>query len=800
MKKLSRKTKVWARMSFIAFALILCWTISSSLRKLPNELQTGTEFGEYVFPPICERDVRVTAHPVAAGFMVIGAPVQLKQSYARYIINQPRSEGDCNTTIRDFKGPFGWEITLKPKGSNAKLNNPDSPVPTFTPDKSGTYRIEMKTCPEGCRFLFFEEPWFNVGPQTYELEIEVSDESVIPPSTMPQKPVHAATPRTRFDKGCEGGIVNPQWRTVEQWSGPQDYKLVEGDVVWSNISRVDNPLNHHTQDFNFSINPDSVFHYLLAEDANRKGRIEVEWESRSFPEYYRPTKGDRVSVIGYWIRDCGHVPNNTEIHPPLMVATHRARPVQLEDYGINVYVPGVITSIWINRDAGETTGNCSQTGLHQPFDVSIPNVFNTCLPQTAGFSKNPINRNFSFKIYLPENPRKIYESVGLQPPPQVPLHVKLTPPEPEDNKPIGPEPQITKYIEEGYIEVNVDLSNFSGDTYNWKIESAWVLPSPSNWGLKAWRVAINMLDVHNDSDGFWGGDGDWRFWANLNNREQEWTKMYDCDGCVHGRIDYGDNPWSTGIPGERSLGPDVWLFPTEDLWVHTSGFEDDLISSDNTGHVDALLNPGHYIVAITSECEDGELQSNCGQYTLHFGVSAGEPLPAPTLNDEAKRIYDSYKLVRSITQDVAFPEAKFKTWYHPITDGDFQDSIEIALYDDRFFSDQRAESGSLAGISNEDFAAQLTALKANNPEAYETFIKELKEEFDEYFDRENKDEVYGALERVKTAMPQEIWEENFSYIKFPSTSWIPGLSNGLVIALAVILLLLIFFFTFRRKQ
>ena len=28
-----------------------------------------------------------------------------------------------------------------------------------------------------------------------------------------------------------GGVINPQWVTVEPWNGPNDYKLLEGAVV-----------------------------------------------------------------------------------------------------------------------------------------------------------------------------------------------------------------------------------------------------------------------------------------------------------------------------------------------------------------------------------------------------------------------------------------------------------------------------------------------------------------------------------------------------------------------------------------
>ena len=48
--------------------------------------------------------------------------------------------------------------------------------------------------------------------------------------------------------------------------------------------------------------------------------LSAEAESGNFPTAYRPVAGDRVTIAGRWIFDCGHNPR-TEIHPAAIVAS-----------------------------------------------------------------------------------------------------------------------------------------------------------------------------------------------------------------------------------------------------------------------------------------------------------------------------------------------------------------------------------------------------------------------------------------------------------------------------------------------
>jgi hypothetical protein len=423
-------------------------------------------------------------------------------------------------------------------------------------------------------------------------------------------PALEVTAPTDFEDASEkcdggGGVKDPQWVTVNPWRGPQDYELLEGRVIQSRISRQDNPLNHHSQDQTFHVDPDPPYRRLLALGQRD---LEIEWERNHLPEPFWPTPGDRVSVYGYWIHDCGH-DFKTEIHPLVMIAVQRPRPIEIPEnvlfrflapiggdpvvsnIGSNVYVPGIVTDIWFNQNSGEITDNCSTTGLHQPYAGQLDSavlIRSQCIPTPFRGGPSPLNRRFEFNIYLPPNPEVLVRAQGLTPHP-IPFFRQTL--EHPFGAAEGPEPTI-EFMSAGnvdFLKVTVDLSSFTGAQYARRIVAGWVYPSPDNWGLKTWKLRLNSLDVHNDGDGSLRGDGNWRFWVNTNNTDQEWTKLFDCDGCVHGTENFAGRPWQTGSLAEvlpdRSLGPDLLLFPSQRIWVHTSGFEDDTVVSDDTGAV-----------------------------------------------------------------------------------------------------------------------------------------------------------------------------------------------------------------------
>jgi hypothetical protein len=168
-----------------------------------------------------------------------------------------------------------------------------------------------------------------VEPQTIDVTIRAMESAPLGPETMPAVVPSSSAGLTPVPDQCGlgAGAIGKQWWAVRQIEGPNDYRLLEGLVVHSRVSRKDSPLNHDSQDTNYHIEPDPKYSDIQFEDDSRPNPepIEVEWERSSIPERYRPTPGDRASIFGYSVQDCGH--HRPEIHPPVGIAVHRPRPI-----------------------------------------------------------------------------------------------------------------------------------------------------------------------------------------------------------------------------------------------------------------------------------------------------------------------------------------------------------------------------------------------------------------------------------------------------------------------------------------
>jgi hypothetical protein len=548
----------------------------------------------------------------------------------------------------------------------------------------------------------------------------------------------------------------------------------------SRISRKDNDLNHESQDHNVYVKPDLKYRRLLR---GTQDTLEVEWERDHFPEVFRPTTGDRVSVWGYWILDCGH-DYKTEIHPPVGIAVHRARPIQIpstalfrfpsgpgdditlyftDTVGTNVYVPGILTDIWFNRDSGEITSNCSTTGLHQPghYDTSQGPAFEVQGDCIRGPS--PINRIFTFNIYLPPKP----ELSGSA---QVPLYFKVF------DHPYGfssgSNPQIVRAgpAATPYLSVTIDLRNFTGSRYARRIHAGWVLASPDNWGLKRWKVQLNALDVHNDADCNWcgKGDGDWRFWVNLNNSAQEWTKLFDCDGCVHGTMIFGGRPWQTGtaseVPTDRRLGSDVLLFPNQRIWIHTSGFEEDIFTSDDTGSVYDLKPQATAIYHAHSTCTS-QTSSGCGEYTLHYQISAAAPIPSATLSFGAQTLLNDYFIGPNTTAPCLICQSNTHNWY-PYDAMMAPSQPSIPLSTTLLFRMQPSlEKFALTDITIPDLYNVLSQTRQTRPQLVARVMRDLRRVVDQKLSSPRANESIADILILREAIPPDLWTQYFGDLR-----------------------------------
>jgi hypothetical protein len=678
------------RRTLAAIACILALTSGWSARALPRfrgpsvliDPATGVILE---CPDFAEPTVELIRYTSLTGYPIVGWSVRVFGDAVKFH-GQPFPA--CG--FPEYVAPlpyYEWSLVAQPEGSTTVLLDSTAPSPRLWLDKAGTYVVRLEPCAHGCDVVppGSHLPAIHVDPGDFdpiEVTFEAFDEAPLGPETTP-----AVVPSTNtgFSTPPDGqcgfgaGVFAKQWWAVEQVESPDNYKLLEGGVVQSRVSRKDVPWNHGSQDTNYHIKPDLKYSYLQFESdepgdpgPNDPRPIEVEWERGLIPERYRPTAGDRASVFGFWVTDCGH--GRPEIHPPVGIAVHRPRPIRIPDdktfpelgnviAGTGLYVPGVITDMYFDNRGGTLVDCDVDTGLANAERVPIPG-----LPGPGGPACVPapsLNRLFKFDIYLPRNPQVTMRQAGFTTVPPVPLYIQ-----PIDVVP-GPQPPLT--IERmtdptgilTYLHVTLDLRGYTGTTYARRIVSGWVLPAADNWGLARYRLRLRQLNI-NDED-----NGTWRLWVNTNNASsetfstQEWVKIID--GGVENTEDFGNCPWETGLPGPscapagaRSLGPDLLRYPSPfsqhipgprdyGILFHTTGYENHTLEDDDAGTVlRSRLEPGtpYHLQndCWPSEQAGGLLVSGCQHYTADVEVVPGPPLPPGVLSDEARELADQYVL------------------------------------------------------------------------------------------------------------------------------------------------------------
>jgi hypothetical protein len=611
--------------------------------------------------PLGVYDFDLQATLAAIGVPVANSSLQVDGTDARLIGSKLlKPSGECITLV--VKIPlFEWSVQ-GPPGQNASIANGDTLSPTVTVGAPGAYRVRFTACPVKCTLRRGSQSK-TVGPSTREVTIDVSAAAPPPPETAPTvpplSPAQPPLPSHSYDtrkSRCSngGGFADPEWVTAEPFRGPNDYQLVEGPTTWSRVADLDNFLNHDSEDFEWKVTPDPP--YAGLPEPSSLVQMKTEWETGSLPSLFRPTPppgdasiqpGDRTSVFGYWIFDCGHGESKSgahdgfksEIHPPVGVAVQRPRPLRIppsfrppgypNGFGANVWVPGIVTDIWFNRHSGENA-DCGDTALNQPAHTFLSG----CLRQP-----HPLNRKFTFNVYIPRSPQRRAQELGMQAPP-VPLFTGI---EKLSGGTGGPEPSVTVRDRDGvtWLEVTVDLSGFADTTYARRLSFAWAYPQPDNWGALRWRVRLRSMNVFDDAEPPFD-DGDWRFYFNTNNLDQEWTELFSCDGCVDDDTTYILNV-STGQSGggngsnpqkARNLGPDPVVFPNQNILVHTTGYDDEVVGDDVGTVLDRNPQMGG---DFSTNGEGGD-----GSYRINYSVRPLGSVGRATLTPEANALLGAY--------------------------------------------------------------------------------------------------------------------------------------------------------------
>jgi hypothetical protein len=735
--------------------------------------------------------------PYLNGLPVVGRAVEIVGDRVKvFVVTTPRCE-----VVTPASLPYEWQVT----GPDGTVTLPGGTLsPHFTPATAGAYEARLIYCRQGCENEAVGNDTVDIPELTSSLHFDVVDEIILPPTTEPVLTPTALkrAPTTLVDKEererqCGApGVFYSQLVPVSHWSDASDYELLEGRVETSGIAGEDYYANHDSHDVAIHVQPDPQYERLTVQGA---GEMEVEWESNTYPAAMRPIAKDRISAFGFHTYDCHHsgdVGILTEIHPAVLTAVHRVRPIEIPDgwggLGSDIFVPGIITDIWANARAGEMTSHCSSSGLHQ---ANEPPLYQrgACIQ-----SPHPLRRVYTFNIYLPENPQKRMAAAGITAPP-VPLHWRVEPPDPNlvvtpdfDDGSFPHTPQTDDDV--WYLKVTLDLPGYvdAYGSYARRIVAGWALPSQDNWGLERWMVGIDSLEVLNDHepDSSYpppprANPGAWTLWMCLNNRDREWIQLLDDVSIFDGNYHFG-TPWQTESGdghGPRSLGTHLLLFspgpgrqfpglPEQDLTqtasLFASGYEEDGIWSDDAlGGIPQLVRPAGLGLSV-GQRQPLTANSSTGDYRLHYFIERLGPVAPANLWPAGRDLVAAYtiKAPRPACRQtrngtcVVFPDAEeLATAWHPLL-APVQAGTRSALawHDHPIYKTQEAEERSPANVPLDVLGRSLVATRAHDPQRVERFFVELREELQALRGTRRESEIAQDLPLFEANLPADLWQ------------------------------------------
>ena len=236
-----------------------------------------------------------------------------------------------------------------------------------------------------------------------------------PQPSAADQPARDGCQRANFGIGFD---TSPEW--VYVYRSPAIRKAT-GVVRVAHASLQDAILEHRSFDFNANLVPDPQYRFLIAGSrtlhtsnyapggGEERGRLHFEWESATLPVFAWPTDGDRATVWGSWIWDCGHWQsgeNNTsnvttgehsELHPLSAIAVNRRAPY-LSARGESQ------TDVFVSNqgDAAHAIEQCSLS--HHPLTTgSYDAGFKPCATSAAN-RLQPLARSYHVFVPAPARP------------------------------------------------------------------------------------------------------------------------------------------------------------------------------------------------------------------------------------------------------------------------------------------------------------------------------------------------------------------------------------------------------------
>ena len=239
-------------------------------------------------------------------------------------------------------------------------------------------------------------------------------------------PPHPSGVNQPLKDGCQrqdfsiGFGTTPEW--VYVYRNPA-IRTASGVVRFSHSSLDDAILQHAWYDFNANLVPTKAYRYLIAgspsshtnnfsADAGAEfGRLHFEWEQGSLPFFAWPTDGDRATIWGSWIWDCGHwssTENNapgstvtgesTELHPLNAIVVTRAAPFATRGNESQ-------TDVYVSNDGSKAHAveRCALSHKPAPDKTKYDSGFLPCT-QKASNRKQPLLKSYSFFVPAPKKP------------------------------------------------------------------------------------------------------------------------------------------------------------------------------------------------------------------------------------------------------------------------------------------------------------------------------------------------------------------------------------------------------------
>ena len=239
-----------------------------------------------------------------------------------------------------------------------------------------------------------------------------------PAPTSDTQPSRDGCQRSDFGIGFD---TSPEWVYVYRSAA---IRMAQGTVRVTHGSLQESILEHRSFDFNGNLVPDAPFRYLIAGSRSRHtnnfapgggeehGRLHFEWESATMPMFVWPTDGDRATLWGSWIWDCGHWQsgeNNTtgvttgehsELHPLSAIAVNRRAPY-LSARGETE------TDVFVSNE-GDAAHAIEQCALkHHPQPAAVYPQYDAGFKPCATAPANrlqPLAKTYTFFVPAPPRP------------------------------------------------------------------------------------------------------------------------------------------------------------------------------------------------------------------------------------------------------------------------------------------------------------------------------------------------------------------------------------------------------------